>query len=156
MTVKRECAIFGNMTIVSCNFCMRKILKQNGKDDWLNRWACGSTARVLFQEMAEPRPRDAMNHLNRADQCLIFQFRTQHAKTNLHLNRINPLHEPHCRLCSAPYETPQHILLQCPKLNRHRQELLPLNSSIQTALYGSLEQLKKTSELIRLALAAKE
>ena len=39
----------------------KKILKNNEKEDWLNRWACGSTGRVMFKEMAQPRPQDAIN-----------------------------------------------------------------------------------------------
>ena len=135
---------------------VQRILKQNEKEDWLNRWACGSTGRILFQDMSQPRPKDAINFLNRADQSLIFQFRTQHARTNYHLNRINPLHEPNCRLCFAPYEIPQHILLQCPMLSERQRELLPPNPILQTTLSGPLGQFRKTCTFIRLALAAKE
>ena len=39
--------------------------KNNEKEDWLYRWACGSTGRVMFKEMAQPRPQDAINQLDR-------------------------------------------------------------------------------------------
>ena len=53
---------------------IKKILKNNEKEDWLNRWACGSTGRVMFKEMAQPRPQDAINQLERQDQSLIFSL----------------------------------------------------------------------------------
>ena len=110
----------------------------------------------MFKEMAQPRPQDAINQLDRQDQSLIFQFRTQHTRTNQHLNRINPLHQPHCRHCDNPAETTEHLLLSCPNLHSMRKELLPTNPTIQSTLYGQLDQLKKTSTFIRLALTVQE
>ena len=135
---------------------IKQILKNNEKEDWLNRWASGSTGRVMFKEMAQPRPQDAINELERQDQSLIFQFRTQHTRTNQHLNRINPLHQPHCRHCDNPAETTEHLLLSCPNLQSKRKELLPTNPTIHSTLYGQLDQLKKTSTSIRLALTVQE
>ena len=134
-----------------------KILKKNNeKEDWLNRWACGSTGRVICKEMAQPRPQDAINQLGRQDQSLTFQFRTQHTRSNQHLNRINPQHQPHCRHCDNPAETTEHLLLYCPNLQLKRKELLPTNPTIHSTLYGQLDQLKKTSTFIRLALNVQE
>ena len=76
--------------------CTQNTIKQilkNNEEDWLNRWACGSTGPV----MAQPRPQDDINQLDRRDQSLIFQFRTHHTRTNQHLNIINPQHQPHRR-----------------------------------------------------------
>ena len=134
----------------------KQILRQNQKEDWLNRWACGTTGRAFFKEMPKPKPTDNTNKLNRQNQSLIFQFRTQHAKTNAHLNRINPSHEPHCRHCCYPYETTEHLLFQCPSLLNHRKHLLPPNPSTHNTLYGSLAQLRRTSKFIRMSLAAQE
>ena len=53
---------------------IKQTLKNNEKEDWLNRWACGSTGRVMFKEMAQPRPQDAINQLDRQDQSLIFRL----------------------------------------------------------------------------------
>ena len=131
---------------------IKQILKNNEKEDWLNRWACGSTGRVMFKEMAQPRPQDAINELERQDQSLIFQ----HTRTNQHLNRIDPLHQPHCRHCDNPAETTEHLLLYCPNLQSKRMELLPTNPTIHSTLYGQLDQLKKTSTFIRLALTVQE
>ena len=110
----------------------------------------------MFKEMAQPRPQDAINQLDRQDQSLIFQFRTQHTRTNQHLNRINPLHQPHCRHCDNLAETTEHLLPHYPNLQFKRKELLPTNPTIHSTLYGQLDQLKKTSTSIRLALTVQE
>ena len=149
------------MTVLGVCHCIKKSLLLTTtfsyimKDDWLNRWACGSTGRVMFKEMAQSRPQDAINQLDRQGQSLIFQFRTQHTRTNQHLNRINPLHQTHCRHCDNPAETTEHLLLYCPNLQLKRKELLP-NPTIHSTLYGQLDQLKKTSTFIRLTLTVQE
>ena len=122
---------------------IKLILKNNEKEDWLNRWACGSTGRVMFKEMAQPRPQDAINQLNRQDQSLIFQFRTQHTRTNQHINRINLQHQPHCR--HNPAETTEHLLSSTVLPKPTTKELLPTNPTIHSTLYGQLDQLKKTA-----------
>ena len=98
----------------------------------------------MFKEMAQPRPQDAINQLDRQDQSLIFQFTTQHTRTHQHLNRINPQHQPHCRHCDNPAETTEHLLLYCPKLQLKGKELLPTNPTIHSTLYGQLDQLWTT------------
>ena len=110
----------------------------------------------MFKEMVQPRPQNAINQLDRQHQSLIFQFRTQHTRTNQHLKRINPQHQPHCRHCDNPAETTEHLLLYCPKLQLKRKELLPTNPTIHSTLYGQLDQLKKTRTSIRLASIVQE
>ena len=131
----------------------RQILKTNTKEEWLNRWATGSTGRAMYREMSKPKPNDSINSLCRKDQCTIFQWRTNHTKVNFHLNRINPLHPPLCRHCSAPYETTHHILLECPHLITLREEYLPPRPTINNTLYAPLDQLIKTCKFIRLSLS---
>ena len=52
--------------------------------------------------------------------------------------------------------TTEHLLLYCPNLQLKRKELLPTNPTIHSTLYGQLDQLKKTSTFIRLALTVQE
>uniref|UniRef100_A0A2C9LA13 Uncharacterized protein n=1 Tax=Biomphalaria glabrata TaxID=6526 RepID=A0A2C9LA13_BIOGL len=54
-----------------------------------------------------------------------------------------------------PYETVNHILFECPFLIRLRQTLLPLQPNINNTLYGSAEQLKKTTHYFVLGTACK-
>ena len=133
----------------------KNILKNQSKEQWLNEWATGTTGRALFAERSKPKKNDAINKLYRPDQSLIFQFRTGHAAVNMHLNRIDPLHGPHCRHCPYAYETTKHILFECPGLNNNRKKLLPPNPDVHNTLYGPLKQLRLTANYIRLALAVK-
>ena len=74
---------------------VKQILRNNTKEEWLNRWTKGTTGRAVYTEMNKPNPKDNINQLHRADQCTIFQLRTGHNKLNHHLNKLNPQH-PHC------------------------------------------------------------
>ena len=102
--------------------------------------------------MAKPNKKDTINSLNRADQSLIFQLRTGHAAVNAHINRINPMHPPNCRNCEYPYETVQHILLECPGVDGLRRVYLPTLPSIQNTLYTNRLQLVSTCTFVRMAL----
>ena len=133
----------------------KNILKSQTKEEWLNKWATGTTGRALFAERSKPKKNDPINKLYRPDQSLIFQFRTGHAAVNMHLNRLDPLYGPHCRHCPYAYETTVHILFGCPALSYNRKKLLPPNPDIHNTLYGPLQQLRLTANFIRLALAVK-
>ena len=131
---------------------IRQVLRNNFKEIWYNRWAMGNTGRVMYREMDKPKPLDPINQLSRPDQSLIFQFRTQHTKLNCDINRFNPLHLPLCRNCNHPYETVDHVLFECPKLEISRRQLLPRLPSTANVLYGPRTQLVNTCLFIRLAL----
>ena len=135
------------------NSTVKQILRNNFREVWFNRWATGSTGRMMYSEMNKPRPHDKINSLSRPDQCIIFQFRTGHCKLNSHLNRFNPEHPPLCRNCNHPYETVQHVLFDCQKLENYRKELLPQHPTIGNVLYGPLTQLRNTCKFVRLSFA---
>ena len=135
---------------------VKKILRNNTQEEWLTRWATGTTGRCVYDEMTKPNKNDEINQLCRADQRIIFQLRTGHGVLNSHLNRINPTHPPLCRNCIHPYETPKHVLLECPKLAGVRRELLPPLPTIHNTLYTDKHQLINTCKFLRLAMGAKE
>ena len=132
----------------------KTILKNQYKEQWLNRWATGTTGRRVFAEKSQPKTNDDLDRLGRRNQALIFQFRTGHTAVNYHLNRIMPQHEPMCRHCDFPYETVDHILVDCPNLQK-LGKLLPPEPNIHNTLYGPLDQLYRTASFIRLAMTDK-
>ena len=134
---------------------VRRILRNNIKEEWLNRWGNGDTGRVMYKEMSGPNPKDKINSLTRQNQSAIFQLRTGHSKLNFHLNRIDPCRPPHCRNCIWPYETTQHVLFECVGLKKDREKLLPHRPSIGNTLYGSTSQLEKTALFYIASLASK-
>ena len=131
---------------------LKSILKNNSKDEWLTRWALGTTGRNVFYEMAKPNKKDSINTLNRSDQSLIFQLRTGHSSFNAHINRINPTHPPNCRNCYHPYETVQHVLFECPGVEGLRRVYLPTLPTVQNTLYSNKQQLISTCTFVRFAL----
>ena len=129
----------------------KQIIKTNTKEEWMNRWAQGTTGRCMFNHMTTPQPKDNINTLKRRDQVIIFRLRTMHIPLNAHLNRINPEIAPLCPLCPQPYETVQHHLFDCPALADLREELLPDNPDLGNTLYAGPEQLRKTCTYYTMA-----
>ena len=84
-------------------------------------------------------------------QAIIFRLRTQHVPLNAHLNRFNPMHEPLCPLCDHAYETVEHFLFDCQKLQDLSENSLPPKPDIENTLYGSVDQLGMTSEFFIMA-----
>ena len=130
----------------------RIIIKQNAKEEWLNKWAKGKTGRMLYKHMAQPRKKDDSSKLSRKEQITIFRLRTGHFPLNYHFNRLCPEHPPMCQLCPCPYETVNHILFECPALQDNRSLLLPTAPDIDNTLYGTTQQLGKTCTYIYMAL----
>ena len=119
----------------------------------MNQWTRGPTGRPVYEHMNKVNHSDNIKALNRREQTTIFRLRTQHVPLNFHLNRINPEKPPMCLLCDHPYETVQHLLFECPKLQDPRQQLLPPNPTIDNTLYCSRDQLIKTSSYYNMALS---
>ena len=142
-------------TVASLQTC-RGIIQAKSRDQWLNRWANAETGRSLFRHMDKPNPKDPSSLLCRADQSLIFRARTGHLHTNKHINRINPMWEPHCRHCDYHEETVEHLLLHCPNLAVLRRRLLHTPTDLQGLLYSGLDQMTKTCDFLREALRCQE
>ena len=109
----------------------------------------------MYAEMTKLNLSDAINNLNRQDQCTIFKFRTGICKLNYHINRFNPEHPPLCRNCPSPYESVHHVLFDCQALQEIRNKLLPRNPTINNTLYGNTEQLRKTCNFVKLSFTYK-
>ncbi|MCP4271485.1 MAG: reverse transcriptase-like protein, partial [Gammaproteobacteria bacterium] len=137
------------------NNTLKQILKNNFKEIWLTNWATGQTGRTMYQEMSKPNPHDPINNLTRREQSTIFQLRTGHTKFNAHLNRINPQIAPLCRGCGFPYETVNHVLFDCKRLESPRKRLLPAQPSLGNSLYSSKTQLKNTVSFVNMSLSIK-
>ena len=134
---------------------IRRILRNNSKEEWLKRWRDGETGRAVFKELKEPNRNDSINSLTRKNQSAIFQLRTGHSKLNFNLNRFDPCYTPLCRNCPHPYETTEHVLFECPGLKTERDNLLPPLPTINNTLYGSKVQLNKTAKFYYLSLSSK-
>ena len=123
----------------------KTLAKKHSRNSWNNKWIQNDTGRELYKYQPAPNPRDAINQLDRKHQCNILRMRTGHSALNAHRNRLNPLVPPNCRHCQHPLETVEHHLLHCGQLAELRSDLLPANPTISNCLFGSRENLIKTS-----------
>ena len=135
---------------VSYNTC-RQIIRSHSKEEWLNSWSSGKTGRRMHDHMTKPDKKDPINALNRGDQSLIFQLRTQHVPLNSHLNRIGVMPTAACPLCDYPSETVEHHLFFCKKLTDLRGCFLPKLPHTSNCLYSTIHQLKQTCKYFRMA-----
>ena len=107
--------------------------------------------RQIYKYLPAPNANDPIHKLNRKGYCNIFRLRTGHSTLNYHKNRLDPTIAPNCRHCYYHHETVEHHLLQCKALAGLRKELLPQSPSIENCLFGSKDQLEKTSKYHVLA-----
>ena len=127
------------------------MIKSNIKEDWLNKWATGTTGRPVYRHMAKPQIKDPINELKRKDQSLIFQLRTTHIPLNQHLNRIGVVLSAACPLCGYHTESVEHHLFYCRKLTDLRGCFLPKMPDISNCLYSTKKQLLQTCNYFRIA-----
>ena len=122
------------------------------REEWMNTWARDTTGRNVYRHMNSIKTNDSIKLLDRKDQTAIFRLRTGHLPLNSHLNRINPMHPPMCLLCDYAYETVEHLLFHCPRLQDIRKQLLPPLPDTDNTLYSSPHQLKNTANYYFMAL----
>ena len=128
-------------------------IKQTYRKEWMKQWENGSTGRQVYAHMKTTKPKDNLKLLKRKDQTTIFQLRTQHVPLNYHRNRLNPEVPPNCPLCDYPYETTEHVLLNCNRLEDLRHTLLPSAPTIENTLYCSKKQLEQTANFYYMSCA---
>ena len=134
----------------------REMIKNYGRQQWLNEWAQGKTGRNMFKHRTRPTQRKE-TALNRQEESSLFQLRTGHCLLNSHLSRTHKSHSSLCRHCQLVDETVQHHLLECSELGDLRAELLPPTPTIESCLYPTAEkQLKRTARFHRMALTAEK
>ena len=129
----------------------KQIAKLNSKETWHNTWMSEEKGRQLHKYLPAPNVNDPIHKLNRKEYCNIFRLRTGHSTLNFHRNRLDPTITPNCRHCNYHHETVEHHLLQCKALAGLRKELLPQSPNIENCLFGSKDQLEKTSKYHVLA-----
>ena len=60
---------------------------------------------------------------NRALDTAITRLRIGHTRLNAHLHRLGMTDSPHCPWCPTQLDTPEHLLLHCPRHHSHRVAL---------------------------------
>jgi hypothetical protein len=96
--------------------------------------------------------KDNHHYLDRKEQITIFRLRTGHNRLNAHyMYKLKLAASPKCS-CGNDNQTAEHILQRCPLLEQQRKAVWPVETRIQTKLYGAMEELQKTATFIDVRL----
>ena len=94
--------------------------------------------------------KDNLHRLGRAEQTTIFRLRTGHCGLRAHLRRIGVAASALCG-CGGADETPEHVLQACPLLTQLRDQTWPEGSTLHTKLWGTVDDLRRTSQFTTAA-----
>ena len=104
---------------------------------------------TLVKSLMKPKiSRDDYHLLDRWEQVIIFRLRTGHNRLNFHMyTKLKLSPSPMCP-CGCEPQTTEHILQRCPHLEAKRKCIWPEETSTQTKLYGTKEDLRRTATFI--------
>ena len=98
----------------------------------------------LWKE-SRPHPTDdVLPKLLRLQQTSLFRLRTGHCRLRVHANRMGKANTPECP-CGAGMLTPEHILQDCPLYTELRNKHWPEGATLETKLWGNIENLTATA-----------
>jgi len=101
--------------------------------------------------MRQNSTRDDYHLLERAQQVIIMRLRTGHCRLNAHMfHKLKLTPSPTCP-CGLEDQTPEHVLQSCPLLNQLRQTIWPVDTPLNTKLYGCGTDLQDTTSFVSQA-----
>ena len=106
--------------------------------------------RCCSKELRDHNPSDAIYHLQRHQQVVIFRLRTGHCRLRSHLYRLGLSHTPNCPCETGPH-TPEHVLQDCPLHQDLRTQLWPDGATLTGKLWGTKNDLLQTTHFISSA-----
>ena len=105
--------------------------------------------RSIIRSLLRPRTeKDDYHLLSREQQVILVRLRTGHNRLNAHMNRKFKLAPSPTCPCGQEDQTADHILQRCPLLQEERQEMWPTATPLNTKLYGSRQELERTTSFI--------
>ena len=93
---------------------------------------------------------DPIHRLHRAEQTAIFRLRTGHCGFKAHLKRIGVAESALCD-CGVADQTVEHVLNTCPNLTLLRNQIWPEGTTLETKLWGTTEDLRRTFQFTTAA-----
>ena len=91
--------------------------------------------------------KDPIYKLPRKEQVTIFRLRSGHNRLREHMYKIKLADSPICS-CHTEKQNAEHILMTCPLYNNARKDHWPTQTTFNTKLYGSTQQLWRTADFI--------
>ena len=92
--------------------------------------------------------KDEMHSLPRNEQSIIFRLRTGHCRLGAHMKRIGLRESAACQ-CGEASQTVKHVLQDCTKLKELRREVWSVDTSLETKLWGTRQDLLLTADFIK-------
>ena len=105
--------------------------------------------KILIKSIYRPtKDKDDYHYLDREQQVIIFRLRTGHNRLNKHMcSKLHLADSPSCN-CGQGDQNAEHILQSCPRLQVQRKEVWPLETPLNTKLYGCRDELAKTAQFV--------
>jgi ribonuclease HI len=135
-----------------------RLAKEGGKMDQMDSQVSFNEARTIIKAIQSkkwlshhPRysPSDSYHLLNRREQVTVFRLRTGHSRLRHHLHTKFGIGPNGKCPCNTGHMTPDHILQACPNFNDLRARTWSTVTTLQTKLYGSPEDLRKTAAFVQ-------
>ncbi|KAK7101835.1 hypothetical protein V1264_020159 [Littorina saxatilis] len=129
-----------------------ELAKEGAVEDQPENSVSFSEQKTIIKALMRPRTnRDDYHTMSREQQVNLIRLRTGHNRLNAHMNRKFKLAPSPTCACGQEDQTAEHILQRCPLLDEERKEVWPSPTPLQTKLYGSRQELEKTTTFITSA-----
>ncbi|KAK7087637.1 hypothetical protein V1264_021661 [Littorina saxatilis] len=129
-----------------------ELAKEGAVEDQPENSVSFSEQKTIIKALMRPRTnRDDYHTTSREQQVNLIRLRTGHNRLNPHMNRKFKLAPSPTCACGQEDQTAEHILQRCPSLDEERKEVWPSPTPLQTKLYGSRQELEKTTTFITSA-----
>ncbi|KAK7092498.1 hypothetical protein V1264_008235 [Littorina saxatilis] len=128
------------------------LAKEGAVEDQPENSVSFSEQKTIIKALMRPRTnRDDYHTMSREQHVNLIRLRTGHNRLNAHMNRKFKLAPSPTCACGQEDQTAEHILQRCPLLDEERKEVWPSPTPLQTKLYGSRQELEKTTTFITSA-----
>ena len=107
--------------------------------------------KALVKAAMRPKStRDALHSLERRQQVVLMRLRTGHNRLKAHMNRkLKLAPSPTCD-CGLSDQNTEHILQNCPLLQKQRETVWPEAVPLQVKLHGDRQDLERTAAFVSL------
>ena len=111
-----------------------------------------SEKKTLIRALTIPRSqRDDYHLLSWKQQIILVRLCTRHNRLNSHMHLKLKLAPSPTWPCGQEEQTTEHVLQRCPLHKATREDVWPVSTSLMTKLYGSKQELEKTTSFITRA-----
>ena len=135
-----------------------RLAREGGQLDQEDRYTAYTDEKTIIKSLTMQRWKqqhpnfsqsDSFHRLNRPEQVILFRMRTGHNKLNAHMYSKFKVGESEMCPCNADIKTAEHLLQHCQSHDALSRDMWPEPKPLRDKLYGSLEELKRTTAFVR-------